>query len=49
MEKIREAVLEQGLSSPDEIDTIISELKEFAQKSETIISLPRIFQVCGRK
>ena len=49
MEKIRSAVLEQGLSSPDEIDTIILELKEFAQNPETIISLPRIFQVCGRK
>lgn len=49
MEKIRSAVLEQGLSSPNEIDTIISELKEFAQNSESIISLPRIFQVCGRK
>lgn len=49
MEKIRSAILEQGLSSPDEINTIISELKEFAQNSETIISLPRIFQVCGRK
>ncbi len=49
MEKIRSAVLEQGLSSPDEIETIISELKQFGQNSETIISLPRIFQVCGRK
>ncbi|MGL5941529.1 MAG: class I SAM-dependent methyltransferase [Waterburya sp.] len=49
MEKIRSAVLEQGLSSPNEIELIISELKEFAQNSETIISLPRIFQVWGRK
>ena len=49
MEKIRSAILEQGLSSSDEIETIILELKEFAQNSETIISLPRIFQVCGCK
>ena len=49
MEKIREAILEQALSSPNEIDTIISEIKEFTQNPETIISLPRIFQVWGRK
>jgi ubiquinone/menaquinone biosynthesis C-methylase UbiE len=49
MEKIRESVLEQSLSSPKEIESISSELKEFAQNSQTIMSLPRIFQVWGRK
>ena len=49
MQKIRDAILEQGLSSSAEIDTIISELNEFSQNSESIISLPRIFQVWGRK
>ena len=49
LEKIRNAVLEQGLSSSDEIEAIIAELKELAQNSEAIISLPRIFQVWGIK
>ena len=49
LEKIRNAVLEQGMSSVDEIDAVIAELQEFAQNPETMISLPRIFQVWGRK
>jgi len=49
LEKIRDAVLEQALSSPDEIDGVIAELKRLAQDPETIISLPRIFQVWGTK
>ncbi|MGD1917928.1 MAG: class I SAM-dependent methyltransferase [Pleurocapsa sp.] len=49
IEKIRNAVLEQDLSSPDEIDGLIAELNKLAQNPETIISLPRIFQVWGTK
>ena len=49
MEKIRGAILEQSLSSPKEIEEIISELNSFAQNKGTIMSLPRIFQVWGCK
>ena len=49
LEKIRNAVLEQGLSSFDEIDGVIAELKKLAHNPKTIISLPRIFQVWGTK
>lgn len=49
LEKIRDAVLERGLSSPDKIDAVIAELKKLAQNPDTIISLPRIFQVLGKK
>lgn len=49
LEKIRNAVLEQGLSLFDEIDGVIAELKKLAHNPKTIISLPRIFQVWGTK
>ncbi|MEL4896838.1 class I SAM-dependent methyltransferase [Crocosphaera sp. Alani8] len=49
MEKIREAILEQSLSSPQEIKEIMDELNSFADNKQTIMSLPRIFQVWGAK
>jgi trans-aconitate 2-methyltransferase len=39
----------EGLASADEIARISRELKEFNQRSDTIVSLPRIFQTWGRK
>ena len=49
LEKIRLAILERGLSSAEEIDSIVAELKDFARNPQTVVSLPRIFQVWGRK
>ena len=39
----------EGLASADEIARISRELKEFNQRPDTIVSLPRIFQAWGRK
>lgn len=47
MEHIREAVVEAGLASPGEIDTVVADLDRFARNPRTILSLPRIFQVWG--
>jgi ubiquinone/menaquinone biosynthesis C-methylase UbiE len=49
LEHIREAVVEAGLSSPGEVDAVVADLDQFAKNPRTIISLPRIFQVWGRK
>ena len=49
MEHIREAVVEAGLASPGEVDGIVADLDRFARNPRTILSLPRIFQVWGRK
>jgi SAM-dependent methyltransferase len=49
MEHIREAVVAAGLASPGEIDTIVADLDRFARNPRTILSLPRIFQVWGRR
>lgn len=49
MDKIRNAVLQQGLASENEISNILSDLKAFIEDEGTIISLPRIFRVWGYK
>jgi ubiquinone/menaquinone biosynthesis C-methylase UbiE len=48
MEHIREAVVQAGLVSQSDVDSIIAELSRFARNTRTILSLPRIFQVWGR-
>jgi SAM-dependent methyltransferase len=47
MEHIREAVVGAGLASHGEVDDIVDELTAFARRSDTIISLARIFQAVG--
>jgi len=49
LEYIRGPVVEGGLASSAEVDAVIAELDEFARSPRTIISLPRIFQVWGRR
>jgi predicted O-methyltransferase YrrM len=49
MEHIREAVLEAGLATAEEVDGIGAGLRSFAENPQTILSLPRIFQVCGKR
>jgi ubiquinone/menaquinone biosynthesis C-methylase UbiE len=49
MEHIREAVGAAGLAAPAEVDNIVAELDRFARNPRTLLSLPRIFQVWGRR
>jgi hypothetical protein len=49
MEHIREAVVGAGLASDEEISRVVAEITSFADDPKTIVSLPRIFQVWGRK
>ncbi|MEI6635943.1 MAG: methyltransferase domain-containing protein [Planctomycetota bacterium] len=49
MEHIREAVVGAGLASNEEISDVVAEIDSFADDPETILSLPRIFQVWGKK
>lgn len=48
-DKIKESILKQGLLIKDEFETILQQLKTFTEDENTIISLPRIFRVWGRK
>ena len=49
MEHIREAVVGAGLASHEEISGVTAEINSFADDPQTILSLPRIFQVWGKK
>ncbi len=49
MEHIREAVVGAGLASDEEISGIVAEINSFADDPQTILSLPKIFQVWGKK
>jgi ubiquinone/menaquinone biosynthesis C-methylase UbiE len=45
MDKIKETLLQQGLANQDDIEKTLSELKQFTEDKNSIISLPRIFRV----
>lgn len=47
-EGISNALLEEGLVSPEEVQQILTGLVQFRQRNDSIMSLPRIFQVSGR-
>jgi len=49
LEKIRHSVLATGLATPEEFEKVDEELKAFTADASSIISMPRIFQVWGRK
>ena len=49
MEHIREAVVGAGLASHEEINEVIAEINVFARDPRTVLSLPRIFQVWGKR
>lgn len=47
MEHTREALVQAGLASDAELTTLVAELEAFARNPQTIVSMPRIFQVWG--
>lgn len=49
MSRISNALIAEGLSTEDEVQQILTELNRVAADSETLISLPRIFQVWGKR
>jgi len=48
MQRIAGAVTTERLATESEVQQIISELNDAAEDSETVMSLPRVFQVWGR-
>jgi SAM-dependent methyltransferase len=49
MEHIRETVVGVGLAGDEEISAILAELDSFANDPRSMMSLPRIFQVWGKR
>ncbi|WP_164897905.1 MULTISPECIES: hypothetical protein [unclassified Mesorhizobium] len=48
MAAIAGAVAASGIATAEEVDHVTREIKSFADRSDTTISLPRIFQAWGR-
>lgn len=48
MENIADAVLEDDLATPEEIDEIVKELNDYAADPRTLTGVPRVVQVWGR-
>jgi SAM-dependent methyltransferase len=46
---IADAIVTSGLATADEVAKVAAELKAFTDRPDTTLSLPRIFQVWGRK
>lgn len=49
MDKIKESLKKEKLASEEEINKILQELLVFTENPNTILSLPRVFQVYGNK
>jgi ubiquinone/menaquinone biosynthesis C-methylase UbiE len=49
MEHIREKVVAAGLASAAEVAALVAELAAFARNPQNLVSLPRVFQVWGRR
>lgn len=49
MSRISEALIAEGLATQAEVQQILTELNHAAADCETVMSLPRIFQVWGRR
>jgi SAM-dependent methyltransferase len=48
LDKIADAVVAAGVAAASEVAALVAELEEFAADPQTLMSLPRIFQVWGR-
>jgi SAM-dependent methyltransferase len=49
MSRISDALIADGLATENEVHQILTELNKTAADSETVMSLPRIFQVWGKR
>jgi len=49
LENVAPAVIDAALASEAEIEALYSDLSEFSQDSQTIVSFPRIFQIWARR
>ena len=46
---IADAVVEEGLATRPELERTIEELRRFTAAGDTLLSLPRVFQVWGSR
>jgi len=48
LRRVADAVLTEGLASPSDFEGLVNEIAAFEARPDTLVSLPRIFQVWGR-
>lgn len=49
LDKIKHALIQQQLISEEAVNVLLDELKQFTEDTNSIISMPRIFRVWGKK
>jgi len=49
LENIADAILQEGLASRQEIDTLVQELNCFAENPRTVAGVPRVIQAWGHR
>jgi hypothetical protein len=49
MSRISDALIAENLATENDVQRILRELNRIAADSETLVSLPRIFQVWGKR
>ena len=49
MQRIADSVISERLATESDVQQTVSELNDAAANSETVMSLPRVFQVWGRR
>lgn len=49
LHRVADAVLSEGLATASEFDSLVTEIAAFEARPDTLVSLPRIFQVWGTK
>jgi ubiquinone/menaquinone biosynthesis C-methylase UbiE len=49
LDRIKDTLIDQGISSPDDVNSLLTEIEAFTNDESTIMSLPRIFRVWGMK
>jgi hypothetical protein len=49
MQRIADSVISEKLATESEVQQIITKLNDAAADSKTVMSLPRVFQVWGRR
>jgi SAM-dependent methyltransferase len=49
LDNVRDALLQEGVATREDLDSIAADLDAFAADPDTLTALPRIFQVVGRR
>ena len=49
LENVQDAIVAEGVTTADEIASVVAELEAFTEDPDTIVAFPRFFQAFGRR